>query len=51
MLGVPDLPLPVTRPAVAAILGTLAAVLGPSSPSMQAAHTRVDTLAEEFRAG
>ena len=50
MLGVPDLPLTITKPSVAAILGTLAAVLGPSSPSMQAAHSRVDTLAAEFHA-
>jgi uncharacterized protein (DUF2236 family) len=50
MLGVPDLPLAVTRPAVAGILATLAKILGPASPSMQAAHARVDTLAADVQA-
>jgi uncharacterized protein (DUF2236 family) len=50
MLGVPDLPLAVTRPAVSGILATLAKILGPASPSMQAAHTRVDTLAADVQA-
>lgn len=50
MLGVPDLPLSVTRPAVAAILATLAKVLGPASPSMKAAHERIDVLSERLQA-
>ena len=50
MLGVPDLPMAVTRPAVSGILATLAKILGPASPSMQAAHTRVDTLAADVQA-
>ena len=50
MLGVPDLPLAVTRPAVAGILATLSKILGPASPSMQAAHARVDTLAADVQA-
>lgn len=50
MLGVPDLPLTVTRPAVAGILGTMAKVLGPMSPSLQAAHARIDLLSEQVQA-
>ena len=50
MLGVPDLPMAVTRPAVSGILATLAKILGPASPSMQAAHTRVDTWAADVQA-
>ncbi len=41
LLGLPHLPGAVTRPAVAAILGGLGAVLGPASPSQRAAHARV----------
>jgi hypothetical protein len=41
LLELPTLPQLVTRPAVGAILGTLAMALGPASPSQRAAHERV----------
>lgn len=51
LLGVPDLPLSVTRPAVRGVLGGLQAILGPQSPSMKAAHSRIDTLSEQLQVG
>jgi len=44
LLGLPSVPLTVTRPLVGAMLGSLALALGPASPSMQAAHRRIDAL-------
>ncbi|MEI6363590.1 MAG: oxygenase MpaB family protein [Actinomycetes bacterium] len=44
LLGLPNLPLLVTRPAVGALLGGLGLALGPASPSQQAARSRVTAL-------
>ena len=44
LLGLPPIPLAVTRPMVGALLGGLGLALGPSSPSQQAAHGRVAAL-------
>jgi uncharacterized protein (DUF2236 family) len=44
LLGLPTVPLTVTRPAVAAMLGALSLALGPASPSMKAARSRVTKL-------
>lgn len=44
LLGLPTLPLTVTRPAVGAILGGLSLALGPASPSQRAARDRVADL-------
>ena len=44
LLGLPTVPLTVTRPLVGALLGTLGLALGPASPSMKAAAERIDTL-------
>ena len=46
LLGLPRLPRSVTRPVVGALLGTLGLALGPQSPSMQAAMTRIDRLTD-----
>lgn len=43
MLGLPRVPQVVARPAVTAMLGTLAFALGPTSPSQQAAMSRIDS--------
>ncbi len=45
MLGLPSVPGPLIRPAVAALLGGLGLALGKSSPSEQAARTRIARLA------
>jgi uncharacterized protein (DUF2236 family) len=45
LLGLPSLPLAVTRPSVAALLGGLGLALGPTSPSQRAAQTRIARLA------
>ncbi|MBI1352692.1 MAG: DUF2236 domain-containing protein [Actinomycetales bacterium] len=45
MLGLPDVPLAFTRPAVGALLGGLGLVLGDESPSMKATQARVARLA------
>ena len=47
LLGLPTLPLTVTRPSVGALLGGLALALGPASPSQRAARERVADLAGE----
>jgi uncharacterized protein (DUF2236 family) len=44
LLGLPNLPLLVTRPAVGALLGGLGLALGPASPSQKAARARVADL-------
>ena len=44
LLGLPTVPQTLTRPLVGALLGTLGLALGPSSPSLQAALARIDTL-------
>jgi hypothetical protein len=44
LIGVPKIPLSVVKPAVAAMLGSLGWVLGPTSPSMRAANDRVSGL-------
>ena len=44
LLGLPTVPLTVTKPLVAAMLGTLGLALGPASPSMRAAESRVESL-------
>jgi uncharacterized protein (DUF2236 family) len=44
LLGLPRVPLAVTRPAVGALLGALSLALGPASPSQRAAHDRVADL-------
>jgi len=44
LLGLPTIPVTVTKPAVAAMLGTLALALGPASPSMRAAQSRAARL-------
>lgn len=44
MLGIPPLPLAVTKPAVSALLGGMAAVLGRQSPSQRNARRRVARL-------
>lgn len=46
LLTLPSVPLTIAKPAVGAMLGTLGLVLGPQSPSQQAAFTRIDRLAE-----
>jgi uncharacterized protein (DUF2236 family) len=46
LLKLPNVPLTVAKPAVGAMLGTLGLVLGPHSPSQQAAFTRINRLAE-----
>jgi uncharacterized protein (DUF2236 family) len=46
VLGLPRLPLAVTRPAVGTILGALSLALGPASPSQRAARDRVETLGQ-----
>ena len=46
LLKLPGVPLTLAKPAVGAMLGTLGLVLGPHSPSQQAAFTRIDRLAE-----
>jgi len=40
LLGLPTIPLTAVKPVVAAMLGSLGWVLGPASPSMQAANER-----------
>jgi uncharacterized protein (DUF2236 family) len=47
LLGLPRLPLKVTRPAVGALLGGLSLALGPASPSQRAARQRVAELGED----
>ena len=44
MLGVPSIPLAMTRPAVGALLGTMGAVLGRQSPSQRNARRRAARL-------
>jgi hypothetical protein len=46
LLNVPTIPLPVVKPAVSALLGSLAWVLGPTSPSQRAATERIATRGE-----
>lgn len=46
LLGLPAIPLSVSKPIVGALLGTLALALGPASPSMKAARERVAGLDE-----
>lgn len=46
LLGLPNLPRTVTKPAVGAILGGLSLALGPASPSQRAARERVEGLTE-----
>ena len=46
MLGLPGVPLTITRPMVGALLGTLALALGPTSPSIKAAQSRIASLPE-----
>ena len=46
LLGLPTLPLTVTRPAVGALLRGLSLALGPASPSQRAAHQRVSGLGD-----
>lgn len=48
LLGLPTVPRTVTRPAVAALLGTLALALGPASPSMRAAQSRAERIDAQF---
>lgn len=43
LLGLPTIPLTVVKPVVAGMLGSLGWVLGPTSPSMKAAHERAAT--------
>lgn len=45
LLGLPTVPLTLTRPAVATLLGTLGLALGPASPSVKAARSRHERLA------
>jgi uncharacterized protein (DUF2236 family) len=45
MLGLPDLPLAVTRPAAGSLLGGLGLVLGDESPSLRATRARLARLA------
>lgn len=49
LLGLPTLPVTVTRPAVAGVLGALALALGPTSPSQRAARERIGGLNEGTR--
>ena len=44
MLGLPSVPLTLARPAVGALLGGLGLALGQASPSMKAAHSRLERL-------
>ena len=44
LLGLPTVPLALTKPLVGALLGSLSLALGASSPSQRAALDRVDTL-------
>ncbi|CAB4675160.1 unannotated protein [freshwater metagenome] len=44
LLGLPTVPLAVTKPLVGALLGSLSLALGANSPSQRAALDRVDTL-------
>ncbi|MBK9741297.1 MAG: DUF2236 domain-containing protein [Actinobacteria bacterium] len=44
VLGLPRVPLSLTRPAVGTLLGALSLALGPASPSQRAAHARVESL-------
>lgn len=46
VLGLPRLPLAVTKPVVGALLGGLSLALGPASPSQRAAADRVSSLDE-----
>ena len=46
-LGVPQIPLRIVKPAVAALLASLSVVLGPQSPSMRNAAERAKRLAQE----
>jgi uncharacterized protein (DUF2236 family) len=43
LLGIPTIPLTVVKPLVAGMLGSLGWVLGPTSPSMNAAQERAAT--------
>jgi uncharacterized protein (DUF2236 family) len=47
LLGQPPVPLPLTRPAVSAVLGGLSLALGPASPSQRNATARVAELDAE----
>ena len=47
LLRLPTVPLTVTKPLISTLLGTLGLVLGPESPSMRAAESRVESLAYE----
>ena len=44
LLGLPTVPLALTKPLVGALLGSLSLALGATSPSQRAALDRVDTL-------
>jgi uncharacterized protein (DUF2236 family) len=46
LLGLPTVPLTVTKPAVATLLGALGLALGPASPSMRNAMERAERLAD-----
>jgi len=47
LLGLPSLPMAVTRPVVGALLGSLALALGPTSPSVKAAQQRISSLSQD----
>ena len=47
LLRLPTVPLTVTKPAIAALLGTLSLTLGPASPSQRSAQARVARLEGE----
>ena len=49
LLGLPTVPLTVTKPLISALLGTLGLALGPASPSMRAAESRVESLESDDR--
>jgi uncharacterized protein (DUF2236 family) len=50
MLGVPTVPMTIAKPAVGSMLGALALVLGPQSPSMRNAQERADGLGDPIEA-
>ena len=47
LLRLPTVPLTLTKPLISTLLGTLGLVLGPESPSMRAAESRVESLAAQ----
>jgi uncharacterized protein (DUF2236 family) len=46
LLGLPTVPVSLTKPTVGALLGTLSLALGPASPSMRNATTRAERLSD-----